>query len=432
MAQRTGPPRRDAMQRLLHRFYEPLQLLWMLNPARGQCCPAPAAGEQSSDFLGRWRRFLDALSWLCDFEHGGKTVSSVAVQALPSGNRFWLCCGHEAALQHLTWMLSLLEDEELSLPSQQVRAISTVAVTTISHSGDKVKRYARELSRYIAKVAVPSDVELSTETREMLRALDQLASLSDAEELCLEAVAFAHFDSLNGVAEASIRLDGPSDWSLVKHFVVRLRSWHQKAAIAVRFAGSFRSLLQDHTISWLPLPPSRDMPPSDAKTNLMSALKRMLKADEKERVSDLCQAMEDLRSFNFDQVFQESYSSGRLSLAVHSEVFLLEHFHEEGLFFVQNDRYIGCSKPSCYCCSLYMRYHPGNFVLRPSHGTAWVTWSPPLLSNCDAQEIRQRNLFVMNRVIEHLRRDVVNEIEHRFARRRRQPDSTSGGYTAPS
>ncbi|EME43791.1 hypothetical protein DOTSEDRAFT_71582 [Dothistroma septosporum NZE10] len=428
MALKTGPPRLEPTQRLLHRFYEPLQLLWMLNPARGQSCSAPIAGEQSSDFLGRWRGFLDALSWLCDFEHGGKTVSSIAVQALPSGNRFWVCCGHEAALQHLTWVLSLLAGEELSLPCDQSRVVRSIAMTTISCSGDKVKRYSRELSRYIAKVAGPLEGNLSPGIPEMIRALRQLASLTDVKDLCLEAVAFGHLDSLNRVTEASISPDGPSDWSLVRHFMVRLRSWHQKATIVVRFAARFRNLLKEYEVLWLPLPPSRSMPPSDAKTNLMSVLKRMLKADEKERVSDLYQAMEGLRTFNLEQVFQESYSSGWLSLAVHSEVFLLEHFHERGIRFVHNDRYIGCSKPSCYCCSLYMRYHPGNFVLRPSHGNAWVTWSPPLLSKCDTQEIRQRNLFVMNRVIEHLRRDVVREIENRFARCKRRPDSTSGGY----
>lgn len=71
-----------------------------------------------------------------------------------------------------------------------------------------------------------------------------------------------------------------------------------------------------------------------------------------------------------------------------------------------------------------MRYHPGTFVLRPSHGTAWVTWGLPLLGKVKDEVVQKNNLDVMNKVVQHLRRDLLNELEVRFPRRQRHPDST--------
>ena len=71
--------------KLMHRFYEPLQLLAMLNADRGSGEVDLPADPQSREFRMIWRRFLDDLSWLCDNKHGGETVSAVAAQSLPDG-----------------------------------------------------------------------------------------------------------------------------------------------------------------------------------------------------------------------------------------------------------------------------------------------------------------------------------------------------------
>jgi len=58
-----------------------------------------------------------------------------------------------------------------------------------------------------------------------------------------------------------------------------------------------------------------------------------------------------------------------------------------------------------------------------------VTWNLPLLAELQNEVIRKHNLDVMNKVIEHMRRDILNELEVRFPRRQRPPDSTSGFAT---
>lgn len=88
MEKPIGPPRLDRGERLRHRFYEPLYLLWILNRGRHPADAQPSVADQSRRFLMTWRAFLDALSFVCDYEHGGATVSSVAAEYLPGGTKF--------------------------------------------------------------------------------------------------------------------------------------------------------------------------------------------------------------------------------------------------------------------------------------------------------------------------------------------------------
>ena len=169
-----------------------------------------------------------------------------------------------------------------------------------------------------------------------------------------------------------------------------------------------------------------DLPIDHAKADLSSALKRMIPADEKQLVVSLYEQLSGLRVFDIPEVFRENITKNGLTGRVHAEVFLLEHFFMNKFQFVMREKYVGCSKPSCYCCSLYMRYHPGNVVMRPAHNNVFLTWIPPLISQLDEEQVRKHNLDIMNSMNAYIRRDVMEEIDQRFPRRERGPDSTTG------
>jgi hypothetical protein len=61
---------------------------------------------------------------------------------------------------------------------------------------------------------------------------------------------------------------------------------------------------------------------------------------------------------------------------VHAEIAMLEHFQAHGLTFLNNDRYIACSKPSCYCCQWYMSSRQMKLQPRLCHSNVWIKWSP--------------------------------------------------------
>ena len=130
--------------KLMHRFYEPLQLLVILNADRGSGEVDLPADPQSREARMIWRRFLDDLSWLCDNKHGGETVSAVAAQSSSEGNVFWLASRFEQSFDHLKWVLTELkavtDGEALSTIG------SAIAERSILFSKDKIKNYLRFLN----------------------------------------------------------------------------------------------------------------------------------------------------------------------------------------------------------------------------------------------------------------------------------------------
>ena len=150
-----------ANARLMHRFYEPLQLLSILNKDRGSGEVDLPTEPQSSEARIIWRRFLDNLSWLCDNGHGGETVSAVAAQSLSEGTKFWLVSKFEQSFDHLKWVLLELQtvdgktDEEASMIGLEI------AEKSILFSEDKVDNYLRFLKIAYRKARG----ELATRTR---------------------------------------------------------------------------------------------------------------------------------------------------------------------------------------------------------------------------------------------------------------------------
>ncbi|KAF4626908.1 hypothetical protein G7Y89_g11247 [Cudoniella acicularis] len=85
--------------------------------------------------------------------------------------------------------------------------------------------------------------------------------------------------------------------------------------------------------------------------------------------------------FNIQDRLQAQYHDKDFRPRVHAELNLLEYFHMNRLPFVDDDRFIGCSKPACYCCYHYISLHPGGFVRPSSHGIRYLNWRPPDLVN---------------------------------------------------
>jgi hypothetical protein len=70
--------------------------------------------------------------------------------------------------------------------------------------------------------------------------------------------------------------------------------------------------------------------------------------------------------------------TGRVwKLKVHAELVLLNKVRTTNFKFAYNDRYIGCSEPACYCCSMYMEAQHDKCVFYGHHGMAHLAWQAP-------------------------------------------------------
>ena len=145
---KVGKPRLDPNQRLLHRFYEPLILLSILEPTRGSSNSHGTPDSSSDGHQDFWHKFLDQLSYLCDYQQGGTTVSAIAAQDTPTGSTFWLAANAaslQKALPHLEWVLRALESLHDASPTELDEVEEQIFTRCIEFSADKVKNYSRRL-----------------------------------------------------------------------------------------------------------------------------------------------------------------------------------------------------------------------------------------------------------------------------------------------
>jgi hypothetical protein len=118
------------------------------------------------------------------------------------------------------------------------------------------------------------------------------------------------------------------------------------------------------------------------------------------------------------------------TLRVHAELIVLDQFYRGKYEFFQGDKYIGCSKPACYCCFHYIQAHPGNFVPPASHNKLYLNWRPPDIvvpegSSIEMEEKQQRNIMI--EMLKKIRRDVLDQIDTKRGPGGMAPhDSTTG------
>lgn len=262
----------------------------------------------------------------------------------------------------------------------------------------------------------------------MLDELHELSEARDSPHALVEAASrFKSHADLARLMQETAMIRSRSSWIDINHHIGRLGTWQRISRSLTTFACHFPQIIEGFQVKLVTIPPPVSPPTADAKTTLDSALKRMLPREESDRAGHLDTMLDDLRTFDIAAAFEEKYRSSQFTLHVHAELLLLEFLYTNGLAFVEGERYIGCSKPSCYCCGLYMRYHPGNFVLRPCHSNVWPNWSPPIRIDAATDERDWKHVSsIVNDMNKYIRRDVVREIETRAPRRMREPDSTTG------
>ena len=81
--QKCQPNKRN---KVLHRFYEPLVLLHVLDRIQGDHVPRQRENSAPPEHASRTelrRRFLESLAYVCDYEKGGDTMTAIFVSSAP-------------------------------------------------------------------------------------------------------------------------------------------------------------------------------------------------------------------------------------------------------------------------------------------------------------------------------------------------------------
>jgi hypothetical protein len=114
---------------------------------------------------------------------------------------------------------------------------------------------------------------------------------------------------------------------------------------------------------------------------------------------------------------------------VHAELLLIDYF-ERNLcnFLAQGEKYIGCSKPACYLCHMYITQHPSRYTIPPSHNKIYVGWRPPdvYVGESGVSRLLQVQERILLLMIDLVRNDLSSEIKSRNMRLPFHTDSTTG------
>jgi len=193
----------------------------------------------------------------------------------------------------------------------------------------------------------------------------------------------------------------------------------------VAAAQKFPGLFEDFQIKCHPSQRPQKKPDLvDGLTALDNIVIRMLPKND-ERVGGIQAALKSLDArFGIFRSLITRFE--QFSPRVHAELILLEHFYQENIEFVQGDKYIGCSKPACYCCYHYIYAHPGRFVHPASSNKNYVNWWPPGMDGDPDGLAAKRRRNIMNKMIEKIRQDVLDQIETKRGPRAANHASTTG------
>lgn len=98
-----------------------------------------------------------------------------------------------------------------------------------------------------------------------------------------------------------------------------------------------------------------------------------------------------------------------ITTRVHGELLVLDYFSRKKLEFVDDDKYIGCSKPACYFCYKWISLHHGGFSLPASHKKVILGCRGP---DVDAtKDINGNGARIWKEMYERITKEIARDIE---------------------
>jgi hypothetical protein len=149
------------------------------------------------------------------------------------------------------------------------------------------------------------------------------------------------------------------------HYIGRLGAHRQAVSIIVSAMMEVPSLQQISSVRLVPPSEVRKITLQPHSPNLYDMVKRIC-----QKASDVT-CLSSLHAFveiDLERDLQhEMLRNHHFSTRVHAELLLVDLFCRKSFDFVDNDKYIGCSKGACYFCYSWISMHHKNFVLPPCH-----------------------------------------------------------------
>ncbi|KAI1485379.1 hypothetical protein F5X96DRAFT_347402 [Biscogniauxia mediterranea] len=428
-ALRPGP-----YSKLISRFYEPLILLRALGKTRGAHLPAP---YDSTTLQLKRRRLLRNLSYLCDYEKGGDTTCSIGIEEREECFNIWVASnrakGVEAMVSFLKPALGNVKriiglDKGDMKHEEEEEFIRNCIEFAKSRVRKEIRMFIAAMKKFKAcldRNQIPTDANLMTWMGRF--DLRENCSVVEACYLTYKERKAPQLERLSAIVDKHLGLSASADaFEVFRHYLGRLAHHVRAPKQVLEDASELDRLFDEYHVYPVAPKPSNPRPLIDRKTTLSSMLVRMLPTGDP-RLPGYQESLDALdKKFGILNQVHDRYTNKNFKPIVHAEILVLEHFYQGQRTFVDNDKYVGCSKPACYCCHLYFRHHPSRPVEPESHQNVYPNWGVPALDGGteDPRWIPQRDLLI--KILEPIRRDALDQISRQANPCKWHADSMTG------
>ncbi|KAK4187666.1 hypothetical protein QBC35DRAFT_498262 [Podospora australis] len=474
----------------IRRFYGAVVLLNVLNGilVQGQA-ETKSVGNLEAVFTKGpkeiYQCFVNKLAQILDIKRGGDNVTAISIlhpgcieYRISSNNRTE--SSYEEAMAFLKndilGPLGLAKDSELEDGQKEKEMRSSMLLKILAFTQKRIRTYVRTMIKSLGPCIADCDRENGNEAVKMaakLREMQPLAStietvysnkvvftqeahtlLSLIETNWSSSKTFERFlRAKSGPSHAS--RDQTSPWGDLFHAIGRLHSY----TLAVQYFFEARRrwpiLFEPSTLEITYVRSARRAPnPLQMKERACTGkdiLHRLFVPKEPEVIAAYERLLPQLRNLNFDEKLKEEIKSSDYKTCVHAEIGLADSLYRDyrdpsvessGVRFFDEaefGRYIGCSKPTCLLCDIYLEVHTGmKFEWRKGHGNLYHKWRPSdifntfatvpsasdvgdatsiMISTTLGTELAETRRKIMEEMIKKVRRIVADTIQQRTGTR---------------
>ncbi|KAK1705889.1 hypothetical protein BDP67DRAFT_603799 [Colletotrichum lupini] len=239
------------------------------------------------------------------------------------------------------------------------------------------------------------------------------------------------------------RFNESERWCQLQHFIGRLSSYH--GAIRAIISGRRRlhpDLFENFEITWLPpsIPMNNPMDTLQSHMGMETQQKRRsadniirkMMGNSADRDTTLEQA-KTLQVCGLDESIMHQCQMTSFKPIVQCEILLL-HYLDQGycrnhyhIPFIDDVKFIGCSKPTCRLCEYYFAAHNTDIQVCPGHKNVYSNWTIPNLFANDLAEANERD-SLLDKVVSKIREDALRALREKTTDGKRFDPDTHSSY----
>lgn len=365
-----------------------------------------------------WHMLLDDLCLLCDFRSGGSTTTAIAAEERADHTIFWVVSDPnrcEDLESHLSQMLELVKTAA-SDADRRDECKDLVFEHAVKRSARRVHNYVGRLSSAFRHVEVDTDegeaspdfattedkcIPALTEHR-LRAALRGLFGLrEDHLALCREAYRLRRIPAVRTLLKRN-KGGEYGAWFQIRHYLGRLGSWCRAADSVITHGRTFADVLERCHVATFDKSRGLGRESVDIAIEPEIVLNRVFPNFQGHGILSSARAlMPDVATMSDWQ------TNGPCIPLPHAEASMLHYFSTNGLQFARGDGYIGCSKPSCYCCQKYFGIHPWRARTGRAHDNVWIKWALPSPLRGEDGSVDKNAIKIMRAMTDSVRKDIV-------------------------